>query len=155
MGYIQGLRRLVGHMPLVAIGATVIVMNDEGAVLFQLRSDFGTWGLPGGALEPGETLEETARRELREETGLEASELQLLGVFSGPEYFTVYPNGDQAHGVIILYLATGVSGELQMTDGESLDLVYFHLDNIPELEPRAAALLPHLQQALGSRVISK
>jgi len=144
MNYLQELRRYVGHQPIIAIGATVLVPNAAGAVLFQRRSDFGTWGLPGGATEPGETLEETARRELREETGLNAEAFQLIGVFSGPEFFTVYPNGDQLHSVIVLYRAMKVSGTLQMTDGESLELAYFPLDAPPELEPRAAALLTHL-----------
>ncbi len=50
MGYIQNLRHYVGHQPIVAIGATVIVTDEDGAVLLQRRSDFSTWGLPGGAL---------------------------------------------------------------------------------------------------------
>jgi 8-oxo-dGTP pyrophosphatase MutT (NUDIX family) len=146
VSYLQDLRRHIGHQPIIAIGATVIVTNAQGAVLFQLRSDFGTWGLPGGALEPGETLEETARRELYEETGLHAEQFHLLGVLSGPDYFTVYPNGDQLHAVLVLYQAVGVTGTLQMTDGESLDLAYFHLDALPEMEPRAKLVVQYLRQ---------
>jgi len=149
MGYIQYLRRFVGHQPIVAIGATVIVTDEEGAVLLQFRSDFRTWGLPGGALERGETLEETARRELYEETGLTADGLALLGVFSGPEFFIEYPNGDQLHSVIVLYQAEA-HGELCMADGESLMLAYYPLDALPEMEPRSAALLRRLR---GERVI--
>ncbi|HOS43148.1 MAG TPA: NUDIX hydrolase, partial [Armatimonadota bacterium] len=141
------LRRCVGHQPIVAIGATIIVTNEDGAVLLQRRSDFGTWGLPGGALEPGETLEETARRELSEETGLTADGLTLLGVFSGPEFFIEYPNGDQLHSVIVLYQAVQARGELRMGDGESLELAYFPLDALPEMEPRSAALLPHVLES--------
>ena len=144
MGYLQELRRHIGHQPIIAIGATVIVTNDQGAVLFQRRVDFGTWGLPGGTMEPGETLEETARRELREETGLSAEHYQLLGVCSGPDYFIIYPNGDQLHSVIVLYQAIGVTGTLQMSDGESLELAYFHLDHLPVMEPQVAALIRHL-----------
>lgn len=65
-------------------------MNEIGEILFQRRSDSFDWGLPGGAMEPGETPEETARRELKEETGLDAGALQLLGVFSGPRYYYRY-----------------------------------------------------------------
>ena len=152
-GYIQQLRSQVGHQPLIAIGATVIVTDEEGAVLFQRRSDFGTWGLPGGVMEPGETLEETARRELREETGLCAESLRLLAVCSGPDYFITYPNGDQLHGVVVLFHAIGVTGDLQMTDGESLDLTFFRLDNLPVMEPQVACLIPYLQQ--GQYAISQ
>jgi len=146
MGYIQELRRYVGHHPIIAIGATILVTNEEGAVLLQRRSDFGTWGLPGGALEPGETLEETARRELYEETGLHAAQLELLGVFTGPEYFIEYPNGDQLHSVVVLYKALEITGTLQLLDGESLELAYFPLDDLPEIEPRTVALLQHLSR---------
>jgi len=93
-------------------------------------------------MEPGETLEEVAMRELEEETGLQARSVQLLDVFSGPDYFFRYPNGDQTYSVIHLFQAKGISGTLQMTDGESLDLRYFPLDQLPDpLEARAAALL--------------
>lgn len=133
-------------MPIVGVGATILVTNTSGELLLQHRTDTGTWGLPGGALEPGETLEETARRELLEETGLLAESLSLLGVFSGPEYFYIYPNGDQVYPVIVLYHASGITGELQMTDGESLELAYYSLDALPEMEPRAAALLRYLRR---------
>jgi len=148
MGYIQDIRRHIGHQPFIAIGATVIVTDAQGAVLFQRRSDFGTWGLPGGAMEPGETLEETAQRELREETGLHAEEFRLLKIFSGPDFLTKYPNGDQLHSVIVIYQAIGVTGTLQMLDGESLELAYFHLDNLPEMEPHVEVMVRSLPQIL-------
>jgi 8-oxo-dGTP pyrophosphatase MutT (NUDIX family) len=70
MSYVQELRALIGHRLLILAGATVIVRDAAGRVLMQRRSDNGQWGLPGGALEPGESLEETGRREVWEETGV-------------------------------------------------------------------------------------
>lgn len=148
MGYLQDLRRHVGHAPLIAVGATIVVTNDRQEVLLQRRADFGTWGLPGGAMEPGETLEETAQRELYEETGLRAASFRLLGVLSGPDTFIVYPNGDQLHSVIVLYRADQVTGTLQPLDGESLDLAYFPLDTLPDIEPRAVAVVRFMMEAL-------
>lgn len=145
-GYIQELRRLVGSRPLIVVGATVLVRNERGEILFQKRSDTGTWGLPGGAMEPGETLDETARRELLEETGLKAGQCRLLGVLSGPELFFVYPNGDQVHTVVVLYEATDLTGCLGVGDDESLEIRYFPLSSLPDLESRAAAVLRQLQQ---------
>ncbi len=51
------------------------------------------WGLPRGAMEPGETLEETAKRELYEKTGLHANNLQFLTILSGYQDYFKYPNG--------------------------------------------------------------
>ncbi|HEX2184483.1 MAG TPA: NUDIX domain-containing protein [Chloroflexota bacterium] len=72
MGYVAELRALVGHRPLLVVAAGVLVFDAGGRVLLHRHRDTGRWGIPGGALEPGETLEAAARRELREETGVQA-----------------------------------------------------------------------------------
>ena len=88
----------VPHAVLVAAG--VLVRDPEtGHVLLQLRGKDGTWGLPGGRIEPGETLEQAARRELLEETGLSAGDLTQIDVFSGPEFVVRYPDGYAAYVV--------------------------------------------------------
>ncbi|WP_419095828.1 NUDIX domain-containing protein [Halalkalibacter suaedae] len=81
MGYIDELRKLIGNRPIISVGATILVVNAEKKILFQHRSDTLDWGLPGGSMELGETLEEVASRELKEETGLTANRFELLGVF--------------------------------------------------------------------------
>lgn len=74
--------------PVVLVTAGVVLVNQAGEILLLQRHD-GVWDLPGGHMEPGEALEETAARELFEETGLSAAHLELLGVASGEETF--YP----------------------------------------------------------------
>jgi 8-oxo-dGTP diphosphatase len=67
--------------------AAVIVLRDDGAALLQHRDDkpdlcdSGKWVPPGGHLDPGETPEECARRELLEETAYDSQELHLLSSF--------------------------------------------------------------------------
>lgn len=145
MSYLSELRRIVGHRPLLSAGATVLVIKD-GKLLLNLRSDTNTWGIPGGALELGESLEETAHRELKEETGLSAESITLLTVFSGKDFYFEYPNGDKLYSVVALFLANGISGELAITDGESFKLDYFPLHNLPVLESRAAAMIEWIRQ---------
>ena len=83
--YIMDMRRLVGHIPLMLCGASVIVENERGEILLEQRADNGAWGYAGGAVELYERVEDAAARELFEETGLAADALELFGFFSGPE----------------------------------------------------------------------
>ena len=112
MGYILDLRKYVGHRPLIQVGASVIVEDSQGRILLQLRSDNHCWGTCGGSIEPDERVEDAARRELFEETGLTAEALELFGVFSGPELHYVYPNGDEVSNIDIVFLCRSFTGEL-------------------------------------------
>lgn len=144
MSYISDLREIVGGRPLLTPGATVIVFKDN-KILLNLRSDTKTWGIPGGVLELGESLEDAARRELYEETGLKADKLTLLNVFSGNDFYFEYPNGDKLYSVIALFKAENVRGELSINDDESLKLAYFGLDELPTLESRAERIIEWLR----------
>lgn len=130
--YILDLRKLVGHRPLLQVGASVIVENENGQVLLEKRADNHCWGYPGGSVELDEVVEEAARRELYEETGLVAGELQLFGVFSGRELHYVYPNGDEVSNVDIVYLCKTYSGELKRQEQEVEALRFFPADALPE-----------------------
>ncbi len=145
MSYIDNVRKFIGHAPMLSAGATVVVLKDN-KILLNLRSDTNTWGIPGGAIELGETLEETAARELKEETNLEAESFTLLNVFSGKDFYFKYPNDDELYSVVILYLANAVTGSLKITDGESFDLEYFGKDELPDLESRAKVIITWLTE---------
>lgn len=145
MSYISELRKYVGQRPIINIGATIIVMNDKNEILLNLRSDTGTWGIIGGGMELGESLEETAARELWEEAGLKAERFELLDVMSGRELFFRYPNGDETYTVIALYKAVGVSGVPRVNDGESRRLEYFSANALPELESRAEYVINRIK----------
>ncbi|GJM67831.1 hypothetical protein HMSSN036_00470 [Paenibacillus macerans] len=92
MGYIMDIRKIVGTRPLIMVGACVVVIDGD-FILLERRTDNGMWGLPGGSLEPGESLEQVARRELFEETGLEAVQLELMDVFRGMSFITSIRTG--------------------------------------------------------------
>lgn len=143
MSYIKNIRKFIGHAPMLSAGATVAVLNNN-QILLNLRSDTNTWGIPGGAIELGETLEEAAARELKEETNLEAESFTLLDVFSGKDFYFKYPNGDELYSVVALYLADNAAGDLKITDGESFDLKYFGRNELPDLESRAKVIIDWL-----------
>ena len=141
--YIPYIRGLVGHEQIFLAFVSVVLRDDQGRILLQQRGDFNVWGLPGGSLEMGETLEACARRELLEESGLTAGALSLVGVYSEPEYAYTYPNGDQAQQFTICLQGQVNGGRLQADGVESLDLRFFSPLEIPysALFPWYAAML--------------
>ena len=147
MGYIEELRQVLGHRPIILVGAAVLVVDDRGRILMGFRSDNQSWGIPGGGMEPGETLEGTARREVREETGLSLGKLDLFGVFSGPDFYYVYPNGDQVYNVSIVYRCRDFHGDINQND-EHTCFRFFPPDELPdEISP---PVRPVLRQWLAS-----
>lgn len=132
MGYILDLRKFVGHRPLIQVGSGIIVEDELGRVLLQLRADNHCWSYCGGSLEVDEKVEDAARRELFEETGLVAESLELFGVYSGPELHYVYPNGDEVSNVDIVFLCRAFSGQLKRQEEEVDELRFFAADELPE-----------------------
>ncbi|MFP5108938.1 NUDIX hydrolase [Neobacillus sp. C211] len=132
MGYIEDLRKIVGNRPLILVGAMVCVIDDQGKILLQKRPE-GMWGLPGGLLELGESVEEAGRREVFEETGVEIGQLQLVEIFSGKQYFRKLTNGDEFYPVTIAYVSKDIKKNTIKIDGkESIDAGFFPLHELPE-----------------------
>ena len=129
--YIKTMRKYIGHERLLIVGASVFIYKD-GRLLLQKRKDNGCWGDHGGCCELGEAVEETAKRELYEETGLIANSMELLGVFSGKDLFYTYPNGDMVSNVNIAFLCEDFSGDFLHETDETDDLQWFPFDKLPE-----------------------
>ncbi|WP_422124589.1 NUDIX hydrolase [Planococcus sp. X10-3] len=130
MDYVRDLRKIVGTRPLILPGSVVLIINKQNEVLLQHRTD-GGWGLPGGLMELAESLEGTAAREVEEETGLIVANLQLVGVFSGPEYYMKVPNGDEFYSVTAVYATKDYSGDMKPNPDESQDLGFYAFDELP------------------------
>jgi 8-oxo-dGTP pyrophosphatase MutT (NUDIX family) len=130
LGYTEYIRNKVGHDEIIVVGAGIFVYKGR-KVLLQRRRDNLCWSMHGGGLEIGETVEEAARRELFEETGLTAKGLKLLGVFSGSDMRYTYPDGDKVCIVEIMYTCEDFSGELLPEAAEVLELKWFDIDDLP------------------------
>lgn len=131
-GYIRFLRNYVGHQPIQMCGAGVFVENERGELLLGLRTDNHCWGSAGGAVELGETVEAAAMREMFEETGLIADELELLAVFSGEDTHYTYPNGDEVYIIDVKFVCRKYHGTLKPQDNEVSELRFFPVDKLPE-----------------------
>ncbi|UXH43892.1 NUDIX hydrolase [Rossellomorea vietnamensis] len=132
MGYIEELREIVGHRPLLFVGAVTVIVDDMGRLLLQQRTyPKGVWGISGGLMELGESTEEVARREVYEETGLRVDELHLINVYSGPEHYVKAENGDEFYVVTVAYYSEGYEGKLNIDPSESITCEFFYPDELP------------------------
>ena len=133
MGYIEELRAIIGHRRIILNGCIVFIKNPDGQILMQQRSyPYGKWGLPGGLMELGESTEETVRREVLEETGLELGKLDLFGVYSGKKYLCTAENGDEFYVVTTVYATSDYQGSLSINDNESLTLEWRGVNDLPD-----------------------
>jgi 8-oxo-dGTP pyrophosphatase MutT (NUDIX family) len=110
--------------------ALVLLVDPSGAVLLQHRDEDAVaspnqWSLPGGHLEPGETPQEAARRELLEETGLTADELHPL--WSGPR-----PSEDGFPHTVTVHVFRGTTRARQedVVLGEGQAMVFVPRDQV-------------------------
>lgn len=131
MEYYKKLRAHVGTDPLILPGANAIIIDDKNQVLLQQRLS-GRWGLPGGLMELGESFEETAIREVKEETGLTIRNLEFMAVYSGHDHLVNVPNGDSFYAVPAIYIVRDYEGKMVMDETEMLDLQFYAFDALPE-----------------------
>jgi 8-oxo-dGTP pyrophosphatase MutT (NUDIX family) len=132
--YVNTMRKYIGHERLILVGAGVFLYKD-GRILLQKRRDSGLWADHGGCVEIGETLEETAKRELFEETGLIAKNLEFFNVYSGKEMFYTYPNGDKVYLIGTFFFCEDFEGTIKPDKNEVLELKWFEIDKIPKEIP--------------------
>ena len=132
MNYIQSIRKKVGKDKII-LNFTCGILSQSGKILLQKRADKGTWGLPGGAIELGESSVEALVREFYEETGITVRVHKLLNVYT--KYSDSYPNGDEAQVITMLYLVTSetsISTNV-FTSDETLDLDFFDASDIKNI----------------------
>ena len=133
-GLFDNLGRPLEKMPdKIHPGTNAVLLTKANQVLLHRRADNGTWALPGGAMEIGESAEECAIRETWEETGLEVVVKRLVGVYSDPKNYCIlrYPNGYAVHYLIVVYEVEQIGGELLISE-ESTELRFFDVDALPE-----------------------
>ena len=120
--------------------ASAIVVDAEGKVLLHQRSDNNLWALPGGAMEIGETLGQTAVRETKEETGLEVEPEYIVGIYTNPRHVIAFSNGEVRQEFSLCFACRLVGGSLQVSD-ESLEVGFFSSEEIERLNMHPAIRL--------------
>jgi 8-oxo-dGTP pyrophosphatase MutT (NUDIX family) len=131
--YIKQIRKIIGHDPLLGVGLGVLIFNEKEEILLEKRTDNGLYCLVGGGVDLGEKVVEGAKREIKEETGLDIEELHFMGVKSGEEQKLLYPNGDLTY-YVDFYFHCHIDSSKQtpkISDGESTELRFYPLDQLP------------------------
>ena len=101
--------------------ALVFICKEESILLVRQNYTKKYWSLPGGVMEAGESLDQTAIREVKEETGLDIRLGKLIGIYSKPS--------DSA--IALTFLGKVIGGELH-ADNEIIDQGYFPMTNLPK-----------------------
>lgn len=137
MEYVEYIRNMVGDETINLTGVNVIIINEKEEILLQKRGDYpeGKWGLPGGIVELGESLEDAAIREVKEETNLDVYNLELIGTTSGKYNYIELPNGHKLYCITIGYATKSFMGKLKIDGKESRDLRFFSKYELPENMP--------------------
>ncbi len=129
-GYIFDMRKLVGHRTIIQCSGSIIIVDKNGRLLLGKRTDNHLWGYAGGSVEINEKIEDCAARELFEEMGIVADEMELFYINSGKDTHYIYPNGDEVSNIEIVYICRKYHGTPKAQESEIEELRYFTLDEI-------------------------
>jgi len=107
----------------VVPSTTAIVSDGQGRIALVKRKDNELWALPGGGMELGESIEQGAVREVKEETGLDVEVDGLVGVYTNPHHVMAYDDGEVRQQFSLCFTTKLLGGELQFDD-ESTDIAW-------------------------------
>ena len=117
----------------IRLGCSAAIFDEQGRIFLTRRTDNGQWCLPGGGMEPGESVTEACEREVWEETGLRTHVTRLVGVYSYSDQLVVYPDGNKAQIVALHFEARVLAGQ-PLLSNETTEFGYFTLEEVEELE---------------------
>ena len=145
--FIKKVRKVIGHEPMLLPHAVVILFNKQNEILIEVRADDGYLDFPGGTVDINEEVIMTAKRELFEETGLIADELEPFNIYSGEITRYQYTSGDITYGVDVVYICKKYHGELKPQQEEVKELRFMKLSDIKgKLSPRNKQIVKDLYE---------
>jgi ADP-ribose pyrophosphatase YjhB (NUDIX family) len=116
----------------IAVAVSAFVLDEYSQLLMIRRTDNDLYSIPGGQLELGETLTQTAVRELHEETGIAIEVTGLIGIYSNPDHVIAYTDGEVRQEFSICFRAQPIGGELR-TSSESKEVQWIDQPTLAEL----------------------
>jgi mutator protein MutT len=116
----------------IAVAVSAFIQNEHGRILMIRRTDNDMYSIPGGQVEPGETLTQAAIREVKEETGIDIHVIELIGLYSDPSHVIAYDDGEVRQEFSICFRAQPINGELR-TSSESKEVRWIELTQLASL----------------------
>lgn len=132
LDYIANLRRMVGNTKILVPGVRALILDERQRLLLERQIAFGSWALPHGCVDLGESAYQAMRREVEEETGVRVLEAELFGIYTDPKYSVTYPNGDEVQTFTIAFLVRAWEGAPRPDQEEVNEVGFFPLDGLPE-----------------------
>ena len=124
----------IGKRGVLRVGASSIIFDESREkILLTKRTDNGRWCLPGGGMDPGESVEEACIREAYEETGLRVKVTRLVGVYMSPDLVIEYADGNIFHPVSLSFEVEITGGELGLSD-ETTEVGYFTIEDVKTMD---------------------
>ena len=116
----------------VVPSTTAVVTDEHDQIVLIRRRDNDLWALPGGGMELGESIVDTAVREVKEETGLDVEVTGLIGVYSNPHHVMAYTDGEVRQQFSLCFTTRLIGGDL-LVDSESTDIAWTRPQDIHSL----------------------
>ncbi len=129
--------------------SAVIFTDDRKQILLQERVDNGKWSLPGGQMEPGESVKQAIKREVKEETGIDVNVVKLIGVYSDPEHVIAYSDGEIRQQFSMCFLCKAQSNTISVSS-ESKRVTYVPIRNLDSLNLHVSQQI-RIQDALTNQ----
>lgn len=117
----------------IVVAVTAVVRDDAGRLLMIRRTDNDLYAIPGGAQEIGETISQTAVREVKEETGIDVEITGLIGIYSDPNHVIAFSDGEVRQEFSVCFRASPMSGAPR-TSSESKEVVWIEPERLDGLD---------------------
>ena len=152
--YLGQLRGLVGARTLLVPSVRAVAFDGQDRVVLVRRSDDGTWVFPGGFMELGESVAESLRREVREETGLEVLSSTLVAIHSDPRFTFTNVYGSSHQLLNLVFRIDEWEGRLMQESDETVECRFFAQHELPEVSLYEREVLQDCKRYSGQVILN-